>query len=282
MKLDWLRASFVLVATVLCGFVGCNLPDFRLTRGNPPPKQPHEENRKLSEKQIADVKLSLARSLEMEGQFDAAMDEYRKAIDKSPRQATPYWRMAVINDRRGNIQESGQLYRQALGFDPKNADIHCDYGYSLYLQRRWAEAEDEYREALKLAPQNRRAHNNFGLLLAQTERSEEALAEFKLAGCSADDAHVNLAFVSMMNQRFDQAREEFRRALDANPGSAVARAGSEKLAALTARANGDPRAATAVAARNESVSPSSPPLPSLTIPAAFANRKPAPSSNPVR
>lgn len=282
MNTDALRSSIVAVAAIFCGFVGCNLPDFRLARGNAPPKQPREENRKLSEKQIADVKLSLARSLEMEGLFDAAMDEYRKAIDNSPKLATPYWRMAVINDRRGNIQESGQLYRQALGLDPKNADIHCDYGYSLYLQRRWAEAEDEYREALKLSPQNRRAHNNFGLLLAQTERSEEALAEFKLAGCSPDDAHVNLAFVSMMNQRFDKAREEFQRALDANPGSAVARAGSEKLAALTARANGDPRAATAVAARNEAVSPSSPPLPSLTIPAAFANRKPAPSSNPVR
>ena len=282
MKLDWMRASFVVVAVVLCGFVGCNLPDFRLARGNTPPKQPREENRKLSEKQIADVKLSLARSLEMEGQYDAALDEYRKAIDKSPKEATPYWRMAVINDRRGNIQESDQLYRKALALDPKNADIHCDYGYSLYLQRRWAEAEEAFREALKLSPQNRRAHNNFGLLLAQTERSEEALAEFKLAGCSPDDAHVNLAFVSMMNQRWDQARDEFQRALDANPGSAVARAGSEKLAALTARANGEPRTATAIAARNEAARPSAPPLPALSIPAGFASRKPAPRSNPVR
>lgn len=270
------------LAAVMCGIAGCNLPDLRLGRGGTPPPAPQEKQRKLSNRQLADVQFSLARSLELEGDYDSAMDAYRTLMAKSPKLSTPYWRMAVMHDRRGNAQESSSLYRQALELDPKNSEIHCDYGYSLYLQRRWAEAEDQLRKALAIDPHNRRAHNNLGLLLAQTERSNDALAEFRQAGCSADDAHVNLAFVSMLNQRWDQAREEFQRALDANPGSAVALAGREKLATLAARADGDAKAAALVADRRGAAAGVSSQSATRVLPAAMSVQPPARPVTPVR
>lgn len=235
------------VIMAIFGLAGCRLDKVRCSRRAAKPAAGCNEDRRLMEKQIADVQLSLARTLEIQGEIDEAIDAYSKAIEKSPEQATGYWRLAVLNDRRANVQESSRLYRQAIKLDPKNADIHCDYGYSLYLQRRWAEAENELRQALALAPKNRRAHNNFGLLLAQTEWFEEALAEFRQAGCSEDEAHVNLAFISMLNRRWMQARDEFQRALDVNPDSEAARLGRDKLDVLTARANGQ-RGAEALAA----------------------------------
>lgn len=280
MKIGMLRTSAAALVVVLCGFAGCNLPELRLSRSRTPPPAPQEKQRKLSNRQLADVKISLARSLELEGDYDSAMDAYRKVIETSPKLPIPYWRMAVMHDRKGNIQESAQLYRKALELDPKNSEIHSDFGYSLYLQRRWAEAEDQLREALAIDPHNRRAHNNLGLLLAQNERSNDALAEFRKAGCSADDAHVNLAFVSMMNQRWDQAREEFQRALDANPGSAVALAGRDKLVALTARANGQANATAMLADRRSAAAASVPPqLGTRAVPAALSVR---PAARPVK
>lgn len=255
-----LRIVRVWVVMAVCT-AGCQFADFQGSRGSPKTVARTDKGRALSQRQVADVQLSLARSLEAEGQADAAMDAYRKAIAKDPKRATGYWRLAILCDQQGNAQESTDLYKRALQLEPKNSDIRCDFGYSLYLQRRWAEAEMQFREALSIKPRNRRAHNNLGLLLAQNEQYGEALEEFHKAGCSEDDARVNLAFVAMLNRRWDKAREEFRLALAANPESAAARAGQEKLESIVAKIEGGE--GSVVQASNERGAADTPPRQAL-------------------
>src|SRR5207253_9547824 len=103
-------------------------------------------------------------------------------------------RLAVLCDQQGDFTESARLHRQALAAEPANADGYCDYGYSLYLQRHWPEAEAALRQAVAIAPDHRRALNNLGLVLARTGMQSEALAAFRKAGCTEADAHANLAF----------------------------------------------------------------------------------------
>jgi len=196
--------------------------------------------------------LSLAHSLEIQGEIEPAMDAYRKAIEKAPKQSTGYWRLAVLHDRQGRLQESVSLYEQALKLDRKNADIHCAYGYNLYLQRRWAEGEDHLRQAIALKPAHARAHGNLGLLLAQTERFDEAFSEFRRAGASESDAHVNVAFVSTLNHNWARAREGYNFALMANPNSEAARTGIEKLEAIVAKTNPGAGTVTLAGAHAES------------------------------
>ena len=88
-----------------------------------------------------------------------------------------------------------------MKLSPKYPDLLCDYGYSLYLQRRWAEAEGTLRKAVAEAPRHQRSHCNLGLVLAQTERKREALAEFQQEGCDASAAQANLGLVLAMNNR---------------------------------------------------------------------------------
>jgi Flp pilus assembly protein TadD len=190
---------------------------------------------RLTKRQVADVQLSLAQSLEREGELNAALDAYREVAEKHPQRATACWRMAVLHDRQGNVLESEGLYRRALKAEPTNPDIRCDFGYSLYLQKRWAEAEDQLRQAVASKSSHRRAHNNLGLLLAQTERLDEALVEFRQAGCQEAEARANVAFVLTLNHRWDEASAQYELALDANPGSAAAKAGLESLAGIVAK-----------------------------------------------
>lgn len=211
---------------------GCQFSGFRMTQRS----DREEQDRPPSDRQVADVQLTLARSLERRGEIESAMSAYRQAIEKNPRHATGYWRMAILQDRQGHFDESGALYQQALKLDPKNADLCCDYGYSLYLQRRWAESEEHLSRAIALKARHQRAHNNLGLVLAQTERSDDALAEFRKSGCNTSEAHNNLAFVMTLNKRWDDARCQYELALDADPDSAVARSGLECLEAVVAKA----------------------------------------------
>ena len=228
-KSFWWGLVALAIAVVLTA--GCQFPGFRSAkRATSEPR-----NRPPNDKQVADVQLSLGRTLELRGEIEPALNAYRKAIENDPRRSTGYWRMALLQDRQGNVEESETLYRQALKVDPKNPDLLCDYGYSLYLRRRWAEAEDRLRQAIVLKPKHLRAHNNLGLVLAQAERPDEALTEFRKAGVDEADAHSNLAFVMTVNQRWDKAREHYESALEANPDSTVAKSGLERLNSVVAK-----------------------------------------------
>ena len=228
-KMVWWTA--ITLTGILVCIGGCQLPSFRSAKR----VTTESRDRPPNDRQVADVQLSLGRSLERRGEFESAINAYRQAIENDPRRSTGPWRIALLQDRQGNVEESEAMYRQALKVDPKNADLLCDYGYSLYLRRRWAESEERLRQAIALKPKHARAHNNLGMVLAQVERADDALVEFRKAGCDEADAHSNLAFVMTLNQRWDQAREHYELALEEKPESATAAAGLEQLNAVIAK-----------------------------------------------
>ena len=244
-----LAAAISLTSFLTCA-AGCKNSDFFSGR-NKQRETPADEVQPLSSSRVVDVQLSLARSLEQRGEIDSAIKAYRQVVDKDPKRSVGYWRMAVLNDRKGNVQESEQLYKQALKLDPKNPEIKCDFGYSLYLQRRWAESEVHLHEALALSATHSRAHNNLGLLFAQTDRIDEALIEFRKSGRQEAEARANLAFTLTLNRRWEEAREQYELALDANPDSAAAKSGLEKLTALVAKTSSGEAKTTLVRGQSE-------------------------------
>jgi Tfp pilus assembly protein PilF len=195
-----------------------------------PEKQP-----RLNSAQSADLQVAFARAAEQRGDIVKATAAYREAIKNDHRRADALQRLAVLNDKQGKFQESADLYRRALEADPGNPDVFCDMGYSLYLQRRWAEAEMNLRQAIKLSPEMARAHNNLGLVLAHNGQNNAALAEFRRAGGSAVDAHNNLAFVLTTEGRWDEARTQYRLAATADPASNVAQVRMRELNNVAAK-----------------------------------------------
>jgi Tfp pilus assembly protein PilF len=186
--------------------------------------------------QAADVQVALGKSFEKRGDLDRARTAYEEAIKRDPNRADAYARLAVIDDRLGRFKESGQNFRKSLQLNPADPDVYCDLGYSLYLQRRWAESETALHQALAVKQDHQRAHNNLGLLLARTERSAQALDQFQAAGSDPAGAHVNLAIAMMVDARWDQARQEYQNALAADPGCMAARNGLQDLDRLVAHA----------------------------------------------
>ena len=106
-------------------------------------------------------------------------------------------------------------------------------GYSLYLRKKWPDAEKHFYRALTLDPRLAKAHNNLALLLARTNRSDAALREFELGGSTESAARANLAFVSMMDHRFGEAEKDFELALAADPQSQSALGGLKTLHKVT-------------------------------------------------
>ena len=188
---------------------------------------------RLTGSQVSEIQVSLCRTLEQQGKLERARDGYRRILETDKKNGAAAWRLAVVSDRMGELDKSEPLFRQALEADAKNVELLADYGYSLYLKRRWAEAEKTLREGARIDPKNARLQNNLGLLLAQTDRRDEALVAFRRAGCQEAEAQSNLGLVLAMNGRDEQARQAFEKSLANRGEGKAARLG---LSALQAKA----------------------------------------------
>ena len=74
-----------------------------------------------------------------------------------------------------------------------------------------------------------RAHTNLGLLLARTDRRDKAMTEFARAGCTEAEARANLAFALTLEQKPDEARQQYELALAVDSTSKAAQKGLDAL-----------------------------------------------------
>jgi Tfp pilus assembly protein PilF len=211
---------------------------------------------RLSKRQEADVQVSIGRTCEDQGRFDEARQAYLEALKKDPKRADAELRLAILDDRKGNEAGADRHFARALKIRPKNPEILCDQGYSLYLRRRWADAETSLKRALAIDPSHARSHSNLALVLARQGDTSGALAEFARAGCDPSDARSNLGLVLALEGRFEESKREYALALAAKPASSHAKEG---LNATTIALNGrgDPRT---IAANGKAAPPVDPAL----------------------
>lgn len=173
------------------------------------------------------AKMTAARSLEKSDEIDRAIEAYQEIVDVDPQNGEAWHRLAVLHDKKGLHSDAHRYYQEAMHRILHSPDLHADLGYSYYLQQRWEEAEECYREAIRLDPWLARAHNNLGLLLARVHRQEEARSEFKLAGCSEEEAQTNLVHALVLSNQLGEAQRHCERVL------ADARLSNEVRAELT-------------------------------------------------
>ena len=183
--------------------VGCRA----WTPGGVPPDTAVAPAVDLTDAQKTDVRLSLARSLEGRGEWDAAAEAYAATLAGHPEHAHALHRLAVVRVRQGRPDEADDLFRRALAANPGDADLFADLGYCDLLCGRDAAAERNLRQAIALRPGHAAAHGNLALLLASRGEPGEALAEFRAAGATGPAAHGDLAVTLATAGRPDAARE---------------------------------------------------------------------------
>lgn len=232
------RSLLPLALSALC-LLGCHDSSTSPTNFWGPRRSAVAESRRGKPRgKYVDVKLALARSMEKQGRTDRALQLYLDVVDDGYPRGDAYHRLAVLHDKRGDHVASGEFYQEALRRDPDNAEIHCDQGYSFYLQERWVEAEAALRRAVALRGELTRAHNNLGLLLGRTGHPNESLLEFVRAGCSEAEARANLGFVLTLDQHWSGAEEQFELALAADPECRRAQEGLSALRAVNSQPSG--------------------------------------------
>ncbi|MBN2562894.1 MAG: tetratricopeptide repeat protein [Phycisphaerae bacterium] len=174
--------------------------------------------------------------------IDAAITEYRRALELNPVNAIAHCNLGGLLSRKGMVEEGAEHLTEALRLDPDSSSAHYNLGMLLYRQRRideaithlsaavrikpdlsdahsmlgsllcakgmFREGAMHFSEALRHDPHNAASHYGLGELLARQGRLEEAVRHLSLAVQIEPDyasAHYSLGKVMFSLNRIDES-----------------------------------------------------------------------------
>ena len=111
--------------------------------------------------------------------WEGAEDSFRKAGQFETGSADLLGHRAYLTRTVGRIDETIELYKQAIALDPLRANFHLALGYELYFAGRYEEARSALQRAQELNPQLSSLHLTLGKILFSEGRQQEAMAEME-------------------------------------------------------------------------------------------------------
>jgi len=203
------------LSAVLALLGGCSPAAFKLPEGKPSLELGHPLDYPRGPKDSALACLRTAESFDKNGREAEAIQGYEMARQQDKSLTHVCRRLAVLYDRQGDVPKAQVEYDRALKAFPKDSELFNDYGYFLYQQEKWAEAEKQFRIALQLSARNQRASVNLGMAIGQQGRYDEALKLFQQVLGPAE-SHANLGYIYATQGKREEAIRQYQQALALN------------------------------------------------------------------
>jgi HEAT repeat protein len=178
--------------------------------------------------------MSIARLQERNGQFVKAYELYEEAYRQDRKNVEVCRRLAVVATHLGKNEEAVRYFEEALQRAPRDADLLCDLGYSLYLREDLAAAENLLRQSLNENPRHQRATTNLALVMGHQGQYDESFELFRQVVGKAE-AHSNLAYILIQHGNGKEATKRFSQALSIDSSLQAAKQGIYQIAELQRR-----------------------------------------------
>ena len=181
----------------------------------------------------AAIHCSMAAVLIEQGQWDAAEQQYRKAIQLDPQYAPAANGLGACLLQAGNIDGAATQFRKAIELDPLMFKAHGNLGSAFLVQGKLAEAEEHFRQAAQIAPREGSFYRGLATLLVRQGKVKQAIAELRsgLELAPADlELYCQLGSLLEGQGRADEALQQYEAALQLQPDHR--RAGHNKAALL--------------------------------------------------
>jgi len=152
---------------------------------------------------------------------DLSLQEFQKALDINPRDASAVMGMASVNEHQGHAAEAEADYKRAIALRPDYWDGYTALGNFYDRQNRVQDAIAQYRRVIGLTPDNPAAYSNLGaeyMSLNDSPSNAAAEAAFKksIQLTPTYEAYANLGFLYITEKRYADGVQATRQALALN------------------------------------------------------------------
>ncbi len=179
--------------------------------------------RVLTLRPAAESHNSVAIVLKAQGQYAAAVEQYRKALALKPNQPEVMSNLGNALKESGSTEEAIACYQDAIALNPNYAEAHNNLGISYKDQGKLDEAIQSYQTALRLKPNYVEAHHNLGIIWRMQGKLDLAIDYFRQAIAlkpSYVEAHTSLGSTLHQQGKLDEAIAAFKHLLTLKPDSA--------------------------------------------------------------
>lgn len=180
----------------------------------------------------ADREIAHGQEHEDAGRLREAEECYRRAIEAAPRYPRAHLNLGNALQGQGRLSEAAQANREAVAADPSYAPGQFNLGVVLMHMRELTEAKSRFARALELVPSLAGAALYLSRIADAQGDLRGAIREMQHAialDSSQPLPHAELAALLLREQRVDEARAAFRRALEADAACIPALLGLGRL-----------------------------------------------------
>ena len=152
---------------------------------------------------------------------------------KEQEKAMELVQQAMQHQMAGDLEEAIRLYKMSIAIHP-TADAHTYLGWTYSFQGKIEEAIAECEIAIRVDPDFGNPYNDIGVYLMQQKKLDEAIPWLEKAkGAKRYEPrhfpNLNLGHIYAAKGMINKALEEFRAALQLNPGDSLASRAIEEL-----------------------------------------------------
>lgn len=168
---------------------------------------------------------SVASILIGQGDLDAGIDYYKRALELKPDDAKVLNNLGQALVQQGKLADAIEYFQRAVQSDPDYYRAQNNLGYIRASQGDFAEAERHYRRALQTKPDYAETLYNLGALLNSRGKRAEARKQFELAlkfKHHYAEAHYNLGVLLTEEGNVGEANQHYQQAIEDNPNYAPA------------------------------------------------------------
>ena len=149
------------------------------------------------------------------GQYQSAIAEFKRALEREPTNDTVYRELASVYQSQGRMAEAEQTYRRAIQLRPQYWAGYNALGIFYFGRSRYSEAADMFGKVIDLLPDSDRGYSNVAAVYIEQRRYQEAipLLERSTVIRPSAAAYSNLATTYFYLRRFAEAAQTYEKAV---------------------------------------------------------------------
>lgn len=176
-----------------------------------------------------------AQALYKEGNLNAAIKQWDKALEVAPENANAHYHKGLALEARGDLDQAVTQYREATRLKPTEVNFYVQLARAYEITEDNVAALTTYQDALILKPSSAHLHNRVGHLLAAEGKLKAAADSWRQTILHQPDyafAYISLANVLDETGKKVEALSLFKKALSLDPRGPFATEVRQKITRL--------------------------------------------------